>query len=86
VTLLIGGMLARTLRAAAIEAVPARRALMLVLAADMVTQSVLQYYFNTVYHATVLLMILAVVTEPRDEAVERHETSLHRAHPGQSMT
>ncbi|MCB2054530.1 MAG: O-antigen ligase family protein [Geminicoccaceae bacterium] len=86
VTLLIGGMLARTLRAAAIEAVPARRALMLVLAADMVTQSVLQNYFNTVYHATVLLMILAVVTEPRDEAVERHETSLHRAHPGQSMT
>lgn len=41
---------------------PEARVLTLMIAADMLAQCLLQNYFNTIYHASVLLMVFAVLT------------------------
>jgi O-antigen ligase len=62
--LLLVGALARTaLRAAARDAGggdPARRTLLLAIAADIVAEACLQNLFNAVHHATVLVVFLAL--------------------------
>ena len=58
--LLLVGLLVRTaLVAAAMDPVPERRALLLVIAADIVAESCLQNLFNAIHHATVLVLFLA---------------------------
>jgi O-antigen ligase len=68
--LLLVGLLVRTaLVAAAADPVPERRALMLVIAADIVAESCLQNLFNAVHHATVLVLFLALAAHaPRSAA------------------
>ena len=63
VLVLLVGMTRRALRAAGSSNDPIGRALVLVLAADMIAQCMLQNYFNTVYHSTMLLLILAVLCD-----------------------
>ncbi|HVG87847.1 MAG TPA: hypothetical protein VM823_02670, partial [Gaiellales bacterium] len=59
--LLLVGLLVRTALVAAVaDPVPERRALMLVIAADIVAESCLQNLFNAIHHATVLVLFLAV--------------------------
>jgi hypothetical protein len=60
----------RARRRALTTADPVERAIVLAIAADMVVQCLLQNYFNSVYHATVLLMILGVLAAA-DEAPPR---------------
>jgi len=69
ITLLTGGLLRRAILAARLEPDPVRRSLVLVIAADMVAQSLFQNYFNTIYHATVMIMLLGLLTLP--QRVER---------------
>lgn len=60
VVLLLALLVRRALRAAALTDDPCRRATMLVIAADLVAESMFQNLFNAVYHATVLILILSL--------------------------
>lgn len=62
VVLLLALLTGRAIRAARVEADPAVRALMLVIAADLVAEACLQNILNAVYHATVLVLILSLAT------------------------
>lgn len=71
--LLLVGVLVRTaLRAAAVERVPERKALMLVIAADIVAEAGLQNLFNAVHHATVLILFLALAAASGRAAAPAH--------------
>ena len=73
VVLLLALLVRRALRAARLSDDPMLRALMLVIAADLVAEALLQNLLNAVYHATVLILILslAVATARRERpAVE----------------
>ncbi len=59
--LLVGGLVLRAVRAARLEPDPAARSLLLVLAADLFAQSLLQNYFNNVYQATVVVLTLVLL-------------------------
>ena len=52
--------LVRTALRGAVGAAPARRALLLVLASDLVAESLFQNLFNAVYHATVLVLLVCL--------------------------
>lgn len=60
ILLLIGLLVHWALRAARHADQPARRALLLVIAADLVAESLLQNLFNAVYHATVLVLVASL--------------------------
>lgn len=61
VGLLVGGLLVRTLRFARRVTCPRARLLALAVLADLVAQSLLQNYFNNIYHATVMVAVLAML-------------------------
>ncbi len=61
-----------------------RNALMLIIAADLVAQSIFQNYFNTIYHATILIMILAVSSV--GAALEQDEDDVEEQVDGHSHT
>jgi O-antigen ligase len=63
VLLLVGLLVRRALRAATAAPDPARRALLLVIAADLAAEACLQNLFNAVYHATVLVLVLSLLVE-----------------------
>jgi O-antigen ligase len=63
VVLLLGLLVRRAVRAARREADPVRRALMLVIAADLVAEACLQNLLNAIYHATVLVLVLSLAIE-----------------------
>lgn len=72
VLILLGEVLRRALRHARTTRHPVERALVLAIAADMVVQCLFQNYFNSVYHATVMLMLLGMLTAGRQrEAAQR---------------
>lgn len=61
--LLLGWSTGRALHAARREPSPLRRALLLAIVADMLGQSLFQNYFNNIYYATALLLVLVVLVE-----------------------
>ncbi len=61
VVVLIAEALRRAARRARATDDPVERVLLLAIAADLVTQCLVQNYFNSVYHATVLLLLLGVL-------------------------
>ena len=64
ISLLVGGMTVRALRSARTATDPRLRMLVLVLAADMLAQSLLQNHFNMIYHSSMTMLILAMLTIP----------------------
>jgi O-antigen ligase len=54
---------------------PVERVVVLAIAADMLVQCLLQNYFNSVYHATVLLMILGMLAAADERPVEGRPAS-----------
>ncbi|GBD44854.1 hypothetical protein HRbin40_02345 [bacterium HR40] len=74
--LFIGGLVARGLGFARRTRDPQQRLLALALAADLLGRSLLQNYFNDIYHATTLVAVLAVLTvrsPPASAALARPE-------------
>jgi hypothetical protein len=69
VLVVVGEALRRARRRALVTADPVERVLLLAIAADMLAQCLLQNYFNSVYHATVMLMLLGMLAAD-DEEVE----------------
>lgn len=61
VALLVFGLLARTLHFARRSSCPRARLFALCVMADLVAQSLLQNYFNNIYHATMMTTILAAL-------------------------
>ncbi len=61
VLIVIGEALRRARRRARVTSDPVERVLLLAIAADMLAQCLLQNYFNSVYHATVMLMLLGMM-------------------------
>lgn|GEM_PF-2245894 len=61
VLVVVGEALRRARRRALVTADPVERALVLAIAADMLVQCLLQNYFNSVYHATVMLLLLGML-------------------------
>lgn len=59
--LLVFGLVGRTLRFARHCPCPRARLLALAIAADLLAQSLLQNYFNNIYHATVMTAILSML-------------------------
>jgi hypothetical protein len=57
----------RCLRRARCTPDPLERALLLAITADMIVQCLLQNYFNSVYHATVLLLLVGMMAAAEDE-------------------
>ena len=91
IIMLIAGVTRRVLRAAAACSDSLTRAAILVLAADMIAQSLLQNYFNSVYHSTILLMITAMLCsrvadarQPCREVPERFPMRWDHLAPGSS--
>ncbi len=68
ITLLIGWLLRRALRFARRTPDPLCRHLALVLAADLLAQSLLQNYFNNIYQATVAVLLICVLAAERPRA------------------
>lgn len=68
VLLLLSWLTRRALLAARHETDQLRRAMQLAIPADMIAQSLLQNYLNGIYHATAMILLLAVITEPRATA------------------
>ena len=58
----------RARRRALVTDDPLERVLLLAIAADMLAQCLLQNYFNSVYHATVMLLLLGMLAAAEDEA------------------
>ena len=69
VLVLVVEALRRARRRALVTTDPVERVLLLAIAADMLAQCLLQNYFNSVYHATVMLMLLGMLAA-EDEAAE----------------
>jgi len=61
VLVVVGEALRRARRRALVTTDPVERALLLAIAADMLVQCLLQNYFNSVYHATVMLLLLGML-------------------------
>ncbi len=61
VLLVVGEALRRARRRALVTDDPVERVLLLAIAADMLAQCLLQNYFNSVYHATVMLLLLGLL-------------------------
>lgn len=61
VLVVVGEALRRARRRVLITADPVERVLLLAIAADMLAQCLLQNYFNSVYHATVMLLLLGML-------------------------
>lgn len=61
--LMLGWLTGRALRAARYEPSPLRRAVLLAIVADMLGQSLFQNYFNSIYYATALLLVVVVLVE-----------------------
>ncbi len=61
VLVLVVEVLRRALRSARATTDPVERTLLLAIAADMLAQCLFQNYFNSVYHATVMLMLLGML-------------------------
>lgn len=61
VLVVVGEALRRARRRALVTADPVERVLVLAIAADMLAQCLLQNYFNSVYHATVMLLLLGML-------------------------
>ena len=70
VLVLIIEVVRRARRRAMATADPVERVIVLAIAADMLVQCLLQNYFNSVYHATVLLMILGMLAAADDRPAE----------------
>jgi hypothetical protein len=83
VVLLLALLLRRGLRAARDAADPVLRALILVILADLVAEACLQNLLNAVYHATVLVLILAlaVADSRRPWSTAIPDGSMTLAHP-----
>lgn len=75
VLVLMGEVVRRAARRARVTADPVERVLLLAIAADMLTQCLVQNYFNSVYHATVLLLLLGMLAASEDEAPEASRIS-----------
>ncbi len=54
-------------RAVRVTADPVERALLLAITADLLTQCLLQNYFNSVYHATVMVMLVGMLAAAEDD-------------------
>lgn len=63
ITTLIGSLVFRALRHANATSSGLSGHLALAIVADMIAQSLLQNYFNTIYHATVMTMLLCLLIE-----------------------
>lgn len=61
VLILMAETLRRAVRRARATADPVERALLLAIAADMLTQCLLQNYFNGIYHATMMLLLVSLL-------------------------
>jgi hypothetical protein len=69
ILLLLGWLTWRACRAARHDSLAPRRALMLAITADMLAQAAFQNYFNSIYHATGMLILLVVaILQAEDEA------------------
>lgn len=66
VLVFLGTLVRRAVRAATTTDAAPRRALVLVIAADLVAEALLQNLFNAVYHLTVLVLILCLASETPD--------------------
>ncbi len=69
VLVLVVEVVRRAVRVARATTDPVARVLALAIAADMVTQCLVQNYFNSVYHATVMLMLLGMLAAEADGPV-----------------
>jgi len=65
VLVVMGEAVRRAVTHARRAADPVERTAVLAIAADMVVQCLLQNYFNSVYHATVMLMLLGMLAAGR---------------------
>ena len=70
VLVLIFEVIRRARRRAKATSDPVERVIVLAIAADMLVQCLLQNYFNSVYHATVLLMILGMLAAADEDPAE----------------
>jgi hypothetical protein len=70
VLVVIGEALRRAQRRARATSDPVERVLILAIGADLLAQCLLQNYFNSVYHATVMLMLLGMMAA--EEAPAEH--------------
>ena len=68
VLVVVGEALRRARRRALVTADPVERVLLLAIAADMLAQCLLQNYFNSIYHATVMLLLLGLLAAEDEEA------------------
>lgn len=82
VLVLIVEVIRRARRRAMTTADPVERVIVLAIAADMLVQCLLQNYFNSVYHATVLLMILGMLAAADDDPGEGRAAPPGMGHPG----
>ena len=86
VVLLLAVLLQRAIRAAREPIDPVLRALILVIAADLVAEACLQNLLNAVYHATVLVLILCLaVAAARQRPEETPDPANPRAHPAANL-
>jgi uncharacterized membrane protein YoaK (UPF0700 family) len=67
VLVVVGEVVRRAARRARVTADPVERVLLLALAADLLTQCLLQNYFNSVYHATVMVMLVGMLAAGEEE-------------------
>ena len=63
----VGEVVRRAARRARVTADPVERVLLLALAADLLTRCLLQNYFNSVYHATVMVMLVGMLAAAEEE-------------------
>jgi len=82
VLVLIVEVIRRARRRAMTTTDPVERVIVLAIAADMLVQCLLQNYFNSVYHATVLFMILGVLAAAVDDPDEGRAPSPGMDRPG----
>lgn len=71
VLVLMAEVVRRAARRARETADPVERTLVLAIAADMLTQCLLQNYFNSVYHATVMFLLLGMLATGGVKPAER---------------
>ena len=81
VILLLVILLRRALRTARAADDPALRTLALAIAADLIAEALLQNLLNAIYHATVLILILALATAPARRAAAWVPSRRDRARP-----
>ncbi len=79
--LLVFGLVGRTLRFARRCPCPRARLLALAIAADLLAQSLLQNYFNNIYHATVMTAILSMLLASSQLAGHLPSQGAERAPP-----